>query len=60
MSSGPDQVYVFWIKHIICFHSNLTRSYNFLVQNPDTVRSWLSEEINTLIAKNDRNDQDKN
>ena len=36
-SPGPDQVYGFWFKRIICLHSDLTRNYNLLVQDPDSV-----------------------
>ena len=59
-SPGPDQVYGFWVKPIICLHSDLTRNYNLLVQDPDSVPDWLSQGITTLIPKNDKTDQAKN
>ena len=59
-SPGPDQVYGFWVKRIICLHSDLTRNYNLLVQDPDSVPDWLSQGITTLIPKNDKTDQAKN
>ena len=59
-SPGPDQVYGFWVKRIICLHSDLTQNYNLLVQDPDSVPDWLSQGITTLIPKNDKTDQAKN
>ena len=59
-SPGTDQVYGFWVKRIICLHSDLTRNYNLLVQDPDSVPDWLSQGITTLIPKNDKTDQAKN
>ena len=59
-SPGPDKVYGFWIKRITCLHTDLTRNYNLLVHNPDSVPDWLSQGITTLIAKNDKTDQAKN
>ena len=50
----------FWVKRIICLHSDLTRNYNLLVQDPDSVPEWLSQGITTLIPKNDKTDQAKN
>ena len=55
-SPGPDKVYGFWVKRITC----LTRNYNLLVQNPDSVPGRLSQGITTLIPKNDKTDQAKN
>ena len=57
---GPNQVYGFWVKSIICLNSDLTRNYNLLVQDPDSVPDWLSQGITTLIPKNDKTDQAKN
>ena len=54
--SWADQVYGFWVKRIICLHSDLTRNYN-LVQDPDSVPDWLSKGITTLYPKNDKTDQ---
>ncbi|XP_062521983.1 uncharacterized protein LOC134196780 [Corticium candelabrum] len=59
-SPGPDKVYGFWVKRIMCLHTDLTRNYNLLVQNPDSVPDWLSQGITTLIPKNDKTDQAKN
>ena len=59
-SPGPDQVYGFWVKRIICLHSDLTRNNNLLVQDPDSVPAWLSQGITTLNPKNDKNDHAKN
>ena len=61
-SPGPDQVYGFRVKRIriICLHSDLTRNYNLLVQDPDFVPDWLSQGITTLIPKNDKTNQAKN
>ena len=58
-SLGPDKVYGFWVKRITCLHTDLTRNYNRLVQNPDSVPDWLSQRITTLIPKNDKTDQAK-
>ena len=55
--NGADKVYGFWVKHITCLHTDLTRNYNLLVQNPDSVPDWLSRETTTLIPKNDKTDQ---
>ena len=59
-SPGPDKVYCYWVKRITCLHTDLTRNYNLLVQNPDSVPDWLSQGITTLIPKNDKTDQAKN
>ena len=59
-SPGSDQVYGFWVKRIICLHSDLTRNYNLLVQDPDSVPDWLSQGIITPIPKNNDTDQAKN
>ena len=59
-SSGPDKVYGFSVKHITCLHTDLTRNYNLLVQNPDSVLDWLSPGTTTLIPKHDKTDQAKN
>ena len=59
-SPGPDQVYGFWVKYIICLHGDLSRNYNLLVQDPDSVPDWLLQGITTLIPKNDKTDQAKN
>ena len=45
---------------VSCLHSDLTRNYNLLVQDPDSVPDWLSQGITTLIPKNDETDQAKN
>ena len=45
---------------VSCLHSDLTRNYNLLVQDPDSVPDWLSQGITTLIPKNDKIDQAKN
>ena len=45
---------------VSCLHSDLTRNYNLLVQDPDSVPDWLSQGITTLIPKNDKTDQAKN
>ena len=37
MSTGPDQVYGFWVKRITCLCGDLTRSYNLLFQDPGSV-----------------------
>ena len=44
----------------MCLHTDLTRNYNLLVQNPDSVPDWLSQGPATLIPKNDKTDQAKN
>ena len=36
-SPGPDKVYGFGVKRITCLHTDLTRNYILLVQNPDSV-----------------------
>ena len=59
-SPGPDKVYGLWVKRITCLHTDLTRNYNLLVQNPDSVPDWLSQETTTLIPKNGKTDQAKN
>ena len=59
-SPGPDKVYGFWVKRITCLHTDLTRNYNLLVQNADSVPNCLSQAITTLIRKNDKADQAKN
>ena len=45
---------------VSCLHSDLTRNYNLLVQDPDSVPDGLSQGITTLIPKNDKTDQAKN
>ena len=59
-SPGPDKVYGFWVKRITCLHIDLTRNYNLLVQNPDSVTDCSSQGITTLIPKNDKTDEAKN
>ena len=59
-SPRPEQVYGFWVKRITCLNNDLTQNYNLQVQNPDSVPSWLSQGITTLIPKNDKTDQAKN
>ena len=44
----------------MCLHTDLTRNYNLLVQNPVSVPDWLSQGTTTLIPKNDKTDQAKN
>ena len=59
-SPSPDKGYGFWFNRITCLHTALTRNYNLLVQNPDSVPDWLSQETTTLIFKSDKTDQAKN
>ena len=59
-SPGPEMVYGFSVKRITCLHTGLSRNYNLLVQNPDSVPEWLSQGTTTLIPKNDKTDQAKN
>ena len=56
-SPGPGQVYAFWVKHITSLQDDLTRNYNLLFQDPDSVPDWLSQGTTTLIPKNDKTDQ---
>ena len=58
-SPSPDKGYGFWVNRITCLHTALTRNYNLLVQNPDSVPDWLSQGTTTLIPKNDKTDQAK-
>ena len=59
-SPGSDKVYGFWVMRITCLHTDLTRNYNLLVQNPDSIPDWLSKGTTTLIPKNDKTDTAKN
>ena len=59
-SPGPDKIDGFWVKRITCLHNDLTRNYNLLVQNSDSIPDCLSHGTTTLIPKNDKTNQAKN
>ena len=57
-ASGPDQVQVFWIKHLTVLHERFSMQLQDLINCPEGISKWLATGENVLIKKDEANGTD--
>lgn len=57
---GLDGIANFWLKKLPVLHSHIARSYNNIIEQPDSIPTWLTQGITFLLPKNDETHDPKN